>query len=228
MKIVAVTPFHLRPHISRIFWQNAQDIGLDVVALISDKQNSKMAMRHALQVINTNNNPLGKKWQTGVELLKTLDFTHLLIVGSDDITSHKTLRLYERMVEEGGHEYIGFQDGLAMDSKTKKFRIFKGYKNHRLGESIGANRLISRELLEKIDYKVFPTDRHRYMDKVLTDNLKKIGVENTLIRSGLKPYRVGIKTGLTISKDYPGSPFIHNIDLKGWYSPEVIAMLKEI
>lgn len=228
MKIIAVTPFHLRPHISHIFWQNAQDINLDVIALISDKQNEKMAMKHALQVIKTDNKPLGKKWQTGIDLLRTMDFDYLLIVGSDDITSHKTIRLYERMIEEGGHQYIGFEDGLAMDFRTKKFRHFKGYKNHRLGESIGANRLISRELLEKIDYKVFPIDRHRFMDGVLTENLKKIGERNTLIKSGKKPYRLGIKTGLTISKDYPGSPFIHNIDLKGWYSPEVIAMLKEI
>lgn len=227
MKIIAVTPFHLRPHISKIFWQNAQDIGLDVIALVSDEENKRMAMKNAFKTIVTQNNPLGLKWQTGVEALRSLDFDYLLIVGSDDITSHKAIRLYERMVEEGGHEYIGFEDAIAMDFRTKRFRHFKGYTNHRLGESIGANRLVSKKLLEKIDYRVFPTDRHKYMDGVLTKNLKKIGVENVLVKSGMQPYRMGVKTGLTLSKVYPNSPFRFNISLDGWYSEEVIKMLLE-
>ena len=227
MKIVAVTPFHLRPHISEIFWQNANDIGLDVIALVSDPQNEKLAMKHAFKTVKTRNNPLGAKWQTGIDLLKTIDFDFLLIVGSDDITSHKTIVLYERLVNEGGYEYIGFQDALAMDFRTKKFRHFRGYVNNRLGESIGANRLVSKKLLEQINYQVFPTDRHKFMDAVLTKNLKKIGVENTLIKAGMKPYRLGVKTGLTISKVYPNSPFMHKVNLNGWYSEEVIKMLTE-
>lgn len=76
MKIIVVTPFYLRPHISKIFWQNCQDINLDVVALVSDYDNKILAEKNAYKTIELSNKPLGLKWQTGIEALKDIEFDY--------------------------------------------------------------------------------------------------------------------------------------------------------
>lgn len=225
MKIIAVTPFHKRPEVSRIFWQNCNDIELDVIAIVSDKENELLANKHAFKTVNHSNIPLGLKWQHGINQLKEIDFDYCLIIGSDDLISHFLLKRYKEIALKG-HEYIGLKDALAIDFKTKRFRHFKGYTNHRYNESIGAGRLVSKRLLEAIDYDVFP-NRHKFMDRHLTDKLFEINISNILIKTGPNPYRIGIKTKETLSKDMPNSPFIHDIDLTGWYSEKVIEMLNK-
>ena len=223
-KIVVVTPFHNRPDISAIFWENMNDLGLDVVAIVSDEPNKVLANKHAFKVLEYDNNPLGKKWQLGVDYLKEIDFDWLLIVGSDDLVSQHLINKYKDIAQRKGTKYIGLIDAVAMDNTSKKFRIFNGYTNHRKGESIGAGRLVHKDLLEMIDYDVFP-NQHKYMDRHLTSKLLAKGIKNTLIRTGLKPYRVGIKDKTALSKGMPNSPFKYDVDLKGWYSDKVINLL---
>lgn len=224
MKIVALTAFHQRPEISRIFWQNCKDIGLDVVAIVSDEQNKQMAKENALAVFEYKNNPLGEKLQRGVEYVRdNVDFDYLLFLGSDDLISHNLLDIYKKYIEK--YKYVGVQDYLDMDFRTKKFRYFQGYTNWRRGESLGAGRLISKEYLELIDYKCFPMDRHKGMDGVMTNNLASNGIFNKLIKKGNKPYLIGIKHPQSYSYIIKNTPYNQIIDLTGYFSQEVIKML---
>lgn len=225
MKIVVLTAFHARPHISAIYWQNIKDLGLDVVAIVSDESNEVMANEYAHKVFKYKNQPLGEKLQKGVEFLRdNVEHDYVLFLGSDDLISHKLLNIYKSRIEK--YKYIGVSDYLDMSFDTKLFRYFKGYDGtYRAGESLGAGRIVCKEYLEKIDYQVFPVDRHKYMDRVMTDNLYAHGINNKLIKKGIKPYLIGIKDRTAISSKINGCNFEHHVDLNGYFSQEVIKML---
>lgn len=91
MKIIAVTPFWKRLHISKIYWQGIEDlrdsVDISVVAICSDYHNEQLAARHTDRIIRYKNNPLGEKWNKGIESLLHDDFDYCLIIGSDDICS---------------------------------------------------------------------------------------------------------------------------------------------
>lgn len=225
MKVIAVTPFHNRVEISKIFWENAQDIGLDVIAIVSDVENKELAQKYALKVIWSDNKPLGAKWQKGIVELKNYDFDFFLLLGSDDLISQKLLDIYKKEFETNQTKYIGLMDAVAMDFKSKLFRLFNGYRTHRRGESLGSGRVMHKSILEQLNYEIIEPNINYGIDGSITQSMYSLGLVNKLVRTGLKPYRVGIKVGNALNKSMPNSPFVHTVDLKGYYSEKVIKML---
>lgn len=226
MKVIAVTPFHNRPEISRIFWQNSKDIGLDVIAVVSDRRNRQLANKYALETIWANNRPLGGKWLKGIKALEKYDYDYLLFLGSDDIISKRLLHRYKKEFDKGV-KYLGLQDAVAMDYRTKKFRLFQGYQSWRKGESLGSGRLIHRSILEALNYDLFEDNINFGIDGSMNREIYTLGIVNKMIRTGLKPYRIGIKVGNALNKEMPNSPFVYDLDLTGYYSEKVIEMLKK-
>ena len=227
--VIAVVPFWKRPEVSMVFWQNALDIGLKVIAIISpgDEDNHRLASKYAFDIVFCENT-LGDKWQRGIERLKVHCFDYALIIGSDDIISHKYFNDLNERYLKNSTQYIGLLDALAISSESKKARYFKGYDNYRSGESIGSGRLIHLIALRKINFQCFPLKKKRGMDYYLHNKLKNAGITNTLIKSDLKPYRLGLKVTSSITANIKNSPFIYDIPLEDYYSDKVINMINNL
>jgi hypothetical protein len=109
------------------------------------------------------NDPLSMKWQAGVNALKNLDFDAIIILGSDDWIDWNTYQYISTMIKEG-FDFIGFEDCYFLNNGTQYY--WPGYKTIRQGEPIGAGRTISREVLKRMDWKLFPKILNRGLDRI--------------------------------------------------------------
>lgn len=225
MKIITVVTFHNRPKISEIFWAQCNEIGLDVIAVVTreDKENINLANKYAIKVIQAKNNNLPRKWQYGISELKNYDFDYFLLLGSDDLISHRFFT--DICQKEYPTKYFGLRDALAISMDVKLFRYWGGYpKGSRHNESIGPGRMLHKSVLDELDFNLF----NKYtgsLDSIYHRTVESIGITGKLITTGPKPYRIGLKSDFTINKRMQGVKFNLDISLKGYYSQDIINMI---
>ena len=228
MKVITVTTFWNRPNISRIFWEQCREIGLDVIAVVTegDHANINLAERLALKTVYMSNDNLPAKWQAGMEVLKQYEFDYFILLGSDDLISKRYFTDVCNKQAKANVLYFGLRDALAYSIDAKKFRYWRGYpEGLRHNESIGPGRMIHKSVLKKIDFKLFSgakggPDRGAHM------TILNHKVPHKLIASGLLPYRIGLKDHNAISKIVKSAPFNQTIDLKEFYSENIINMIR--
>jgi len=172
MKILQVTAMHGRhqtvkycleqmPFMTKLFAVSSDD---DIEFI--DQQIGKVQF-----YIVTDNRPLSSKWQALISSLKQFEYDAVIIMGSDDYIDKKT---YEYIVDclDRGHDFIGFTDCYFMDNGLKYY--WPGYQNSRFMEPIGAGRVLSRSLIEKIDHYLFRDFLNKGLDRsawnVITKN----------------------------------------------------------
>jgi len=226
-RIVIPVPFWKRPEVSIIFWKNIEhqrSRGLDitVVAAVTDAVNIALAESNTDHIIRVPNDCVGKKWNKAVERCRELDFDRMLILGSDDIFSKELIDLYSKHLDP----YIGLKDACAMSMYSKQVKYFDGYKiSDRVNESVGSGRYLSREILEETSFKLFG-NLNNNLDMSMTKLLASKGYKNKLVKTGIKPYRLGLKVQDSISGMF-GS-FNHRFtkeDLIDYYGEEVVNMI---
>lgn len=138
------------------------------------------------------NNPLSYKWHQAVRCLKQVDFDYCILLGSDDYIDEKFLKFVDKEIKDC--DMIGFLD--AYYEANGKNYYWTGYKNHREGEPVGAGKVYSKELLERIDYVLYPDFKDVGLDfmawNVVKKNTDKIKIFS-LREKGLK--MVDVKDG---------------------------------
>jgi len=225
-RVIVVTPFHGREHISKIFLENIKDLGLNLVAVCNTgDDNFNLCSEYTEHAIIAHQNITGDKWNKGLLYAKGLEWDYLLVLGSDDLVSINYFEdfLFNQM--DKGEKYSGLLDATAMDFNTKKSRYWEGYKNYRLGEPIGCGRLIHRSIVEYFNYELFPKVSRGTIDLHSHNLIKSIYKGGEFINSRLKPYRLGLKSGKDITGELKGCPFIHCLDLEKYYPKHIINMI---
>ena len=149
INITILTAMHGRPLIGEIFASHCKSIQslapdwcrLEIFAAISDEENKAVCERHGIDYVMTDNLPLGRKWNTGLDwALSTFRKTdYVLILGSDDLISTRIFGADFRKAMEDKVDYFGVQKVYFYDIETDKARMFE-YINSRL---IGAGRFVS-------------------------------------------------------------------------------------
>ncbi|WP_290485725.1 hypothetical protein, partial [Idiomarina sp. UBA3162] len=170
-KFVVITAVWKREKLTKIFYdyylklkyqlENTCEINLLVIG--SEGIASASAVdRFGGRYIEAPNSPLNEKWQAGVEVLRKQSFDAVIIVGSDDFLSPSVFKSYAELYKQGAN-VVGFIDGHFFNTSTNEMLFWGGYGGpkrdlgmpERVGESIGMGRLLSREVLELLDYNVW-------------------------------------------------------------------------
>lgn len=155
--------------------------GLDPVMVVSKKSDADYCRQRHIQWTWCDNTPLAKKWQHGVDYVKkNYEADALLMLGSDDVI--EGAKNYLKYLEQG-YEFIGIKDVYFKELNTGRVKHWQGYTNHRRGESAGAGRCFSKELLDRIDWKFWNVDIEKGLDGHLTNKLKTIEHKSILIDS---------------------------------------------
>ncbi len=140
------------------------------------------------------NKPLGRKWQHAVEHARLLNPAALMIVGSDDYVTPGFIENNFRILADQSF----LRPALAgprtwyMVSVEKKvepehWKVWRvSYKNAAHHILLGAGRMYSREILDRIDWKLFDIERNALLDsqgynKVVSASGR---VYNTLLEDG--------------------------------------------
>ena len=149
------------------------------------------------------NKPLSQKWEYAIRKSKEYDFDAVVILGSDDIIGSDVLRHYIEQLKKG-YLFYGFYDAFVYDVRFQGLLYFGGYGDvaskmpERLGESVGLGRMISRELLEALDFSIWKdiavnSSLDSYMKKRLIDEFMLYPIHEGV--SHIAPELGGFKVG---------------------------------
>lgn len=127
------------------------------------------------------NKPLGAKRQKGLEEIKHRNPDYVIFSGMDHLISNELFEAYLVFMKQGC-EYIGFTDLYFFDKETKKLYYSWGYTNNRNGEPQGVWRTLSKEALEKCEWKLYDEATIGEMDKTFTNHTKKLKLTSFTLR----------------------------------------------
>lgn len=168
MKTVAfITCTWQRPHISKIYrdellkLQSKYDYKFINIVVDSDNSNSGV-FGSEFSYSNTANNPISNKWNHALMQLKGLDFDYAVMMGSDDTMCDKVFAKLDSLMDD--YSWTGVLDIYFQEYGETDLHYWSGYENRRRGEPVGVGRAISKQLIEKLDYRLWDNGLNKGLD----------------------------------------------------------------
>jgi hypothetical protein len=230
MKLIILTAFWQRPAISRLYWLGIARLrrmaAFQVVAVCSpnDTANRNQAADAGSELVVVPNVPVAHKHNMGLARARELRADYVLRLDSDDLIGSGTFRWYLEAMALGV-PYAGVLDCYFMDSATGKTVYWPGYASAdpRAGKSIGTGRLVARELLERVGWKLWRGRRgkNRGMDGTMDERLRYVRPETLALRgSGRLLLDVKSRVNMWSMDQVGGSPIDASELLRGELSIE--------
>lgn len=143
----------------------------EVVCVTSLQQDSDFIRALRLPYVHLTyemNNPLGKKWQSGVEYARNLGAERVIILGSDDYLSTGFVAKAEALSRQ--HDFVYFDKWYIYDAKKcQSFAL--DYQMERYKKPpLGSGRVYSKRLLDRHSWQIFDTGRNNHLDNFIWDN----------------------------------------------------------
>jgi glycosyltransferase involved in cell wall biosynthesis len=183
MKVVAVIPIKgrlplLKFTIQRLLNKN----GLTEVICVGSKDEQKTVENAGAVFLEYNNTPLGDKWNHGFEYARRYNPDAVLFVGSSDWLSDNWLSETTPYLKD--YDLIGKKDFYMMDfQKQIRSCHWLGYVCKRKDEAIGIGRLISRNILDKMEWKPFLDHANNSMDFAMYNKALSLGGKYKVIEN---------------------------------------------
>lgn len=182
-KILIVTAIWQRHDLTSIVldWYNqikqSGEFDLELLAVGSEGMISrKVAQTNGWDYVEFENKPVSCKFNFLFREAKKYDPDFILLVGSDDIISTKTIKFFSEKVSENENDIFGLKDLFFYDIQTDSTVYFGGYPPPS-PKTIGAGRCFSRNVLQKCNYKPWGNDTlDRGLDTSCTNYLQRFGV----------------------------------------------------
>ncbi len=211
MKILILIPLWKRPEVVELCFKNIgwfrimTSWSIEILAIISPEDPNIMELEELCWAYNIEkcyfpNQPLGEKHNAGINYaLQKFDFDYLMNFGSDDLIHPSISDLYQPYFNEKT-PIFGINSLFFYDLDTKKTFFFKTYTED---YAIGAGRMISRALLDKMKFRGIEMYENSIMRSCDGNSANRIlswtGVKNTVINCGKFPYIVDVKTATNIN-----------------------------
>ncbi len=155
---------HQRLQITTVNIKQLISQGVKVVLVCSDTMEKQYYENFDIHVVLAPNNPLGAKWQAGVDYARQYDPSHIVITGSDDLLSNNFFEKYCTLDDE----FICFyQWYIWYNSKLYQLRYLPLLP-------LGGGRIYNRALLGKMNYRLFDTSKSRLLDDFAWNKMKEI------------------------------------------------------
>ena len=167
-KIIAVIPVHGRNILLKYTIKRLYNNGLyKVICVGNSKTDKKTVMECGAEWVQHENDPLGKKWNTGFKYAEKYEPDGILFVGSSDWIDYHWIQYAENYLDDYG--MIGKKDYYMADITNGTLRLchWLGYNDNRKNEPIGIGRLLNKEFLKSINYKPFDDNKNSSMDYMM-------------------------------------------------------------
>jgi hypothetical protein len=139
---LVVTCMYERPGVSSLFLSNMNRLDVSVLAAVSDDNSAELCFASGASFFYYDNDPLGYKWNTAIEVSLNFAFwTHLVISGDDMVFSRE---FFDRAAKNESRDYMGITSMYIVDPYTRESL------NMRCDFVIGPGRVLSRSLVERI------------------------------------------------------------------------------
>ena len=174
---IIITAMHGRPEITRAFCMSAQRIyyetGVLTLAIVTrnDFDNISICNEFGIWYEESRNEPLGAKWNTALYPLRRGGFSHVIILGSDDIASTSFIEYQMNQdADLSGMEDLWF---WGLEKRRAGYKTF-GHWVSQLNKILGVGRMVSMEMIEQLDWKLWDDDLRRGLDRSLLDRVRPI------------------------------------------------------
>ena len=221
MKIISITATFKREKITIDTLELlAQQKGMIASIVVGSCEEDKHAAESVGAVyVHHDNHPLGSKWQAGVDKARELDPDAILICGSDDWLTSNWCEVCSKEIEKG-FDLVGKSECFMCNAFPGKSLglIQFSYKNKEKGP-IGAGRMISRRILDKLDWKLFPLHVTNSLDHLCNHQIVKHANGKVKILNGSNNHILCVKSTWNaidswedIIKNKSGETTINHID----------------
>lgn len=230
-KVVACMPVYgrlplLELTIKRLYSRNQV---YKVICSGDGPEERELCESHGALWVQAENKPLGLKWNKAFQAAKSYDPAAVLYVGSSDWISDNwipTMRpLLERydFVGTAGCHFLHVGEGL-------RACFWRGYKftpyhKTRSDETIGIGRMLSKSLMDKINWTPFGDNIENSLDRSMKDRCKKVGIDDYMVEAEIKA--LSISTDKWVNKhnfnnEYASSKRVHDVQMfVNVYFPEI-------
>lgn len=189
-----------RPEITELCFMGIQRIknhpayDISAFAIISEPEMIPLCEQYNIDWVITDNLPLGKKKNYGLKQLSNYDFDFLMEIGSDDLITNNLLDQYLPYFEN--HQFFGISDVIYIESENGECRRLIAGKT-----TYGAGRIISKKLLESMNYNLWRNDLNRGLDNNSILNIEtKTGVKFNKVPASDEPGIIDVKSNENIWK----------------------------
>jgi hypothetical protein len=174
-KVVACIPTHgrlplLKHTIERLYNKN----GVYKVICVGDHEEKTFCESLGAEFIQVKNKPLGRKWNTAFAAAQKYNPDACLFIGSSDWISDNWLTEMEPYTKQ--YDLVGMPGCyfLHVGNEDNRLCHWPGYVGPRKGESIGIGRLISRSLMDKINWRPFNDALDSSLDRSMIDKVNSV------------------------------------------------------
>lgn len=170
-----------------------RSFNVEALAVISEEEMIPLCEKYGVNWVMYKNEPLGEKKNYGLSKAKEFDFEYLMEIGSDDLILDELVEDYLRNYV-GKYEFFGVSDALHVDTE---FRIA-----HRImsNTAYGAGRMISRRVLEDMNWTIWTKSANRGLDQNSLFNIRRHKVAYKMTTPLKWPGVIDVKTRENIWK----------------------------
>ena len=184
MRVVAVMPVSGREElfgitVRRLIKQTGAEI--HVICVGHTQSEWDAAADNGGEFLLAGDTALGDKWNRGLRLANWFDPDAILLASSSVWYTPGYIQSMLPYLEE--YDYVGLSDMYAVDFRhnEKKLLYWGGYHNHRKGQSLGAGRLISRRILDRVDWQICNPNLNSQFDYSVNKTLGKAGAKSLAV-----------------------------------------------
>lgn len=135
-----------------------------VVVVVSGEEDKDLCGRYDVHHITRPNKPTSVKWDVGCAWLREQEVNYVMILGSDDVVSTPLmLNILHEM--RNGYSVIGIKEIFFYGTYGRYNGLLLRFICKKIS---GVAKTISKEIMDKIDWKICYIERNHGMDALIT------------------------------------------------------------
>lgn len=199
IKLAICTAIHGRPEELTMFLENFKRYSKEnsryfkfvlCVAGNEDEKTSFNILHYSginYKFFQSENRPLGQKFNNALKLAKWEDADYIMVTGSDDLIHPALFEKYLNCIFYNNPDFIGTEDCYFYSMITKEALYWDGYKDERKGQPVGSGRMFSKRLCEWLEYDFYRPEANKGLDKSMMAKLSNFEYKKTILRSKRHP-----------------------------------------
>lgn len=146
--ILTLTCFYNRAKVSELFLQHQRKLNLSTLVAVSTIPDMELCEKYKTPFIYTPNEPLGTKWNELGKAALEYEWTHVMIMGDDNLLHPDALPLYENHLDK---DFFGLNSIYFIHPESQQAKQLTYTLPDRV---IGAGRVISRKAFQAAGNKI--------------------------------------------------------------------------
>ena len=157
MKVVFIVPFYQRLGLTELCFRELSKQVCPIYSVGSEGNKSKeLACKYGVNYVEFKNYPVSNKNNALLQSLKSVDYDYAILLGSDNFVNVDFVKNYTTYLSENKPLVSQLDSVYFYNQKTKTKSLYKGFT--------GVGRAFSRELIERMNYKLWEDGKNSGLD----------------------------------------------------------------